>query len=304
MSMPRAAALSLAGLLLLAPLAVAQTRTVRDEMGRQVRVPANPQRIIGLTPSLTEILFGLGLGPQVVGATTWADYPAAAHRLPRVGAYVSLNLEKIVSLAPDLVLASREGNPPWAVHKLDTLGIPVYVTVPADPRKLPASLARLGRICGAPAAGRKMAQKMQAQFDGVARRLQGIRPRPTLMVIGSRPLVAVGPGTMNHRLLRLAGGRNVAAATGQRWPRLNLEYVIAAKPEVIVLSTMERGQNLARDLAYWRGLPGVGDRPGVRVEWVSSDLIDRPGPRLGQGLRDLARLIHPERFPPQPEARP
>ena len=66
---------------------------------------------------------------------------------------------------------------------------------------------------------------------------------------------------------------------------------------MIILSTMERGQNLARDLAYWRGLAGVGDRPGVRVEWISSDLMDRPGPRMGQGLKDLARLVHPERFP-------
>ncbi|RJX29231.1 MAG: cobalamin-binding protein [Desulfarculus sp.] len=301
--MRRALAMALAWALLWAPLA-ASARVVTDEMGRTVRVPERPQRLIGLTPSLTELLFALGLGDKIVGATTWADYPEAARRLPRVGAYVAPNLERIVSLAPDLVLANREGNPPWSVNKLAALGIPVYVTVPSDPGRLPAGLERLGDICGAPVAGRRLAQKMRAQFAEVARRLQGAPPRPTLLVIGSRPLVAVGPNNMNHRLLELAGGRNVAASTSQRWPRLNLEYVIAAKPQVIIISTMDRGQDLERELAYWRGLPGVGDRPGVRVEWVSSDLIDRPGPRLGQGLEDLARAIHPERFGPPAGARP
>ncbi|MEW5913681.1 MAG: helical backbone metal receptor [Thermodesulfobacteriota bacterium] len=301
--MRRALIMALAWVLLWAPL-TASARVVKDEMGRQVQVPDAPRRLIGLTPSLTEVLFALGLGDRTVGATTWADYPATARRLPRVGAYISPNLEKIVSLAPDLVLANREGNPPWAVNKLAALGIAVYVTVPADPLKLPAGLERLGDICGAPAAGRQLASQMRAQFVEVARRLKGVKPRATLLVIGSKPLVAVGPGNMNHRLLELAGGRNVAASTSQRWPRLNLEFIIAAKPQVIIISTMDRGQDLERELAYWRGLPGVGDQPGVRVGWVSSDLIDRPGPRLGQGLKDLARLIHPERFAPASGGRP
>ena len=289
------------GLALLAALAMqpalAGDRLVTDEMGRQVVMPEHPQRIIGLTPSLTEVIFALGLGDRAVGATTWADYPPAARKLPRVGAYVTPNLERIVALKPDLVLANKEGNPPWVVQRLAAMGVPVYVTVPVAPEELPASLAELGAVLGAPQRGRELAAKLKAQFAEVARRLQGAQPRATLMVIGSRPLVSVGPGTMNNRLLILAKGRNVAQSAGQRWPRLNLEYVVDAKPRVIIISTMERGQNLGRELAYWRNLPGVGDRPGVRVVSIPSDIIDRPGPRLGEGLLTLARLIHPERFP-------
>jgi cobalamin transport system substrate-binding protein len=294
--MVRRAAIVLMLALLAAWALPASARMVTDEIGRKVQVPAKPQRIIGLTPSLTEVLFALGLQHKIVGATTWADFPPAAKKLPRVGAYVSLNLEKIVALMPDLVLANKVGNPPWAVYKLAGLGVPVYVTEPSNPLTLPASLERLAEVCGAPGAGKKMAAKIQAEFDEVARRLKGVKPRRTLAVIGSRPLVAVGKGTMNHALLELAGGINVAAASSQRWPRLNLEYVVAIKPEVIVVSTMERGQDLERELNYWRTLPGVGDTPGVRVEWMSSDLMDRPGPRIGQGLKKLASLIHPERF--------
>jgi iron complex transport system substrate-binding protein len=295
------------GLALLAVLALgsapAAARVVTDEMGRKVQIPEHPQRLIGLTPSLTEILFALGLEDKVVGATTWADYPPAARKLPRVGAYVTPNLERIVALKPDLVLANKEGNPPWVVHRLAGMGIATYVTVPVAPDELPASLERLGAVLGAPAAGRALARRLNRQFAEVARRLQGVKPRPTLLVIGSRPLITVGPDTMNHRLLKLAGGYNVAEASSQRWPRLNLEFVIKAQPQVIVISTMERGQNLGREINYWRTLPGVGDRPGVRVVSIPSDLIDRPGPRVGQGLLKLARLIHPERFGPA-EGRP
>ncbi|MCF8032918.1 MAG: cobalamin-binding protein [Desulfarculaceae bacterium] len=293
-----APALALVAALVLAA-APAPARMVTDEMGRKVDVLDAPQRLIGLTPSLTEVIFALGLGDKAVGATTWADYPPAARKLPRVGAYVAPNLEQIVALKPDLVLANKEGNPPWIVHRLAGMGIPVYVTVPVAPKELPDSLAKLGAVLGAAQAGRKLAAQLKAQFAEVARRLQGAAPRPTLLVIGSQPLVTVGAQTMNHRLLQLAGGMNVAEASPQRWPRLNLEFVVEAKPQVIIVSTMERGQNLGRELEYWRSLPGVGDRPGVRVVSLQSDIIDRPGPRLGLGLEKLATLIHPERFPPE-----
>lgn len=276
--------------------ALAQARMVTDEMGRRVEVPAKPSRLIGLTPSITELFFAMGLGDKIVGATTWADYPAKAKDLPRVGAYVSPNLEIIVGLGPDLVLANKEGNPSWVVYKLSKAGVPVYVITPMVPSELPASLERLGDLCGAPEAGRRLAADMRKGFAEVASRLTGVKPVKALMVIGSRPLVTVGDDTMNHRILELAGGINVAAGALGRWPRLSLESVIAAQPEVVIVSTMERGQDLARDMAYWRNMPGLKSKPGYRVVHIPSDLVDRPGPRLTQGLRALAEALHPERF--------
>jgi iron complex transport system substrate-binding protein len=277
----------------------AAARVVTDEMGRPIQVPAEPRRMVSLIASHTEALFALGLGDRVVGVSTWSDYPPRARELPKVGDYTAPNLERIVALRPDLVLATREGNPPWVVERLEALGIPVYVTVPVDPRRVPRELARLGEVCGAPAAGRRLAAELAAQFAEVDRRLEGAPLRRVLMVIGSRPLVSVSRGTMNHELIEMAHGLNVAADAPGPWPRLSLEFVIQARPQVVLLSTMERGQELAKALARWRVMPGVGDRPGVRVVSVNSDLIDRPGPRLGQGLQALARAIHPELFGPQ-----
>ncbi len=289
----------------LAPAGAATAREVVDEMGRKVVVPDHPRRIIGLIASLVETLYALGLEKRIVGATTWCDYPEAAKHLPRVGSYTAPNLERIVELAPDLVLATREGNPPWVVDKLTAAGIPVYVTAPKDPKDVPATLAKLGLVCGAEKQGLELARRLREQFAAVAEKLKGASMRPTLLIIGSRPLISVGKGTINHELMVMAHAKNIAADAPGHWPRLSLEYVVQARPEVVVLSTMERGQQLERDLKYWRSMPGVGDRPGVRVMYINSDFTDRPGPRLGLGLAALARAIHPERFAAtQPDAKP
>ncbi len=280
-----------------APAGGEKTLPVRDEVGRLLRLSPSPQRMVTLMPSLTEVVFALGLGRRLVGVAQYSDYPPAAQKLPRVGSYVSPNLERIVALAPDLVLASKDGNPAWMVDKLAAMGVPVYVTAPGRPRDLPASLARLGRVCGAPAAGERLARRLKQSFAEVARRLEGVKPVPVLMVIGSHPLISVGRGTINHHLIEMAGGRNIAASAPGRWPKLSLEYVLQARPRVVVVSTMERGQHLRAVMDYWRSLPGLAGNPGYRVASIQSDLIDRPGPRLGRGLLSLARILHPERFP-------
>jgi len=277
---------------------------VIDEIGRTVEVPDQPRRIIALTPSLTEIVFALGLGDKVVGATIWSDYPPPARRLPKVGAYIAPNLEQIAALAPDLVLANREGNPPWVVEKLAQAGIPVFVHWPDDPQRLPESFIRLGQVCGAPQAGAALAADLKRQYELISRKLAEAVPVPTLLVIGNQPLISVGRESFHGRLLDMVKAENIAARAPGPWPRLSLEYVVESQPQVIIVSTMERGQNLEKELTYWRGLPGFSNRIGFRVESISSDLIDRPGPRLGQGLKELARLVHPDFFGPEKEQRP
>ena len=270
--------------------------TVEDETGRLVAVPDRPARIVGLTPSLTEILFALGVGDQVVGATTWADYPEQARHLTRVGDYVSPDLERIVTLKPDLVLANLEGNPAWVLDKLEAAGIAVYVTKPDDPLKLPDSLQRLGQVCGVPDRGRYLAERLQSKFDSIRASLADLEPVPTLLVIGTNPLVSVGSKTFNGKILALAKAANIADGAPGRWPRLSLEFVLEKQPRVVVISTMERGRNMENILDFWRGLPGLKERPGLNVGVIESDLIDRPGPRLELGLDRLVRLIHPDRF--------
>lgn len=271
-------------------------RTLTDEMGRQVEVAGAPRRIVSLMPSLTEIVFALGLGDRLVGVTNNADWPAEAQDKPKVGSYIAPNLEMIVALSPDIVLVSKDGNPQWVADKLAAMGLKVYVTVPGRPEQLPGSIERLADLLGVAAVGKRLAAELRQQLAEVTQALAGRPAVPALMVIGTRPLVSVGKGTINHFLMEMAGGRNIAAAAPGRWPRLNKEFIIQAKPRVVILSTMERGQDLTQQMAWWRTLPGLSTLPGFRVVVVQSDLIDRPGPRLGLGLLALARALHPEAF--------
>lgn len=274
----------------------AQAAQYTDELGRTISLPNAPQRLIGLTPALTETIFALGLGDKAVGATTWADYPEAAQKLPRVGSYVAPNLERIIELAPDLILASREGNPPQVVESLERMGLNVYVIAPDDPLNLPSTLAKLGRICGVPETGRLLADKMQKQFAKVIGTVAEAPKPATLMVVGSEPLITAGDGSLTNALLVMAGGKNIAKGVPGRWPKLSIEKVIEEQPEVVILSTMERGMEREKVMNYWRNMPGLKERPNLRVSYIESSIIDRPGPRLGLGLLELARLIHPELF--------
>ncbi len=270
---------------------------VEDETGRRVRIPARPRRIVTLTPSLAEVVCALGLEDSLAGVSQWSDFPPAAALKPQVGSYVSPNLEAVLTLGADLALASRDGNPPWAVERLQRAGVPVYVTWPRHPLELAASLENLGAVCGRPDKGRQLAQELRRDMDSLRAALEGVAPPSALLVIGNRPLVCVGPETFSGRLLTLAGGRNLAPADGPAWPRLPLDFVVKSRPQVVILSTMGGGRDLQAELAWWRTLPGLAGQPGYRVERVSSDLIDRPGPRLGLGLRALAAALHPDIFP-------
>jgi iron complex transport system substrate-binding protein len=301
--MRRSAALPAAACLLALLIALpgaALAAVVADDSGRQVEVPDDPQRIITLTPSLTEVVYALGLGERMVGSVSYSYYPPPAAKLPRVGAYMRPNLEKIVALNPDLVLASRENNPAWVWKRLTDLGVPVYLSTPDSIKTLPDNLAKLGAVCGRPQEGRRLADGLQAELDGVARRLKGAPMRPVLLVVGNNPIFSVGDETIHGQLIAMAHGKNLAAEAPGAYPQLSPEFVIAVKPRVVVLTTMGYRQLPPEQLAHWRSMPLISEQPGYRVEVILSDLIDRPGPRLGQGLEALARAIHPECFTDEP----
>ena len=156
-----------------ASLQAAQILT--DELGRSVTISETPLRLIGLAPSLTETLFALGVGNRVVGATDWADYPPEAANLPRVGSFVAPNVEQIVALRPDLVLAEREGNPPQVVERLENAGLAVYVTRSDDPLTLPDQWMRLGEILGVPENGRQLAAGFRTQLEEIRKKSRGPR---------------------------------------------------------------------------------------------------------------------------------
>jgi iron complex transport system substrate-binding protein len=266
----------------------------RDALGRSVSLSGTPQRIVALAPSLAEILFYLGLGNSVVGVTRYSDYPPEAVSRPKIGSYVNLNVERIISLAPDLVIGTADGNQPDAVGLLEEAGIPVFIVNPRNVREVIGTVASLGRICGVPQKGSGSAWRLNRRVGRVRRKTEHSKRPLVFLQINPKPIMSVNRNTFHHDLLRLAGARNMTADEPANYPRISLEEVIRRKPQVILISSMQRGGRFAalrREWMQWKSIPAV---QFGRVHLIDSDRIDRPSPRMIDGLEDMARLIHPE----------
>ena len=267
--------------------------TLVDATGTKVTVAREPQRIITLAPSLTEMVYALGLAPRVVGVSAWSDYPPEAAEKPVVGDAFALNREKILALKPDLIFADQNLQP-QAAAELRQLGLPVFVIAPQTLDEVLASISTLGRLTGATQSADQLVRNLRNRIEAVRSRTGklAVDDRPRVFVeIWNDPLMTAGPGSFIDELVTLAGGVNVAAATGQAWPQVSPEWVLARNPQVIVLTLHNKAEVLARP--GWNVTEAV--RAG-RVFEVVPDPLVRTGPRLVDGLEALARLLHPEIF--------
>lgn len=287
--------LCMLGLLTIIPVPTA-AGTITDQLGREVQVPDHPQRIVALAPSITEILFSLDLADRLVGATQFSDYPPEAGMLTKVGSYVHLDVEKIVALQPDLCIAVKDGNPISVVGKLASVDIPVYAV---DPRNLEAvmdTLLELGRLLDVNDRARAIVADMTSRIIQVQRQVSGATHRPVVFFqIGIAPIVSVGTRTFIHELIVMAGGENPAQGRTP-YPRFSKEQVIRMRPEVMIITSMARQAVFERVKSEWQQWPELPAVKKDRIYLVDSNVMDRPTPRLVDGLELLARLIHPDRF--------
>lgn len=249
-----------------------------------------------MAPSITEILFALELSDRIVGVTRFSDTPPAAEKLPNVGSYVHLDVEKIVALDPDLCIAVKDGNPISVVGKLESVGIPVYAV---DPRNLNAvmdTLMELGRLLDVDQRAGTLVAAMNDRIARVQKRLGGTDHRPAVFFqIGISPIVSVGTPTFIHELIVMAGGINLAQGRTP-YPRFSKEQVIHLRPEVIIITSMARQTIFEQVKSDWQNWPELPAVKHDRIHLVDSNVFDRATPRLVDGLELLARLIHPDRF--------
>lgn len=266
----------------------------RDALGRTVVLPETPQRIVSLAPHLTEILFAIGAGPRVVGVTAYCDYPEEARALPRIGGFSDPSAERVLAVRPDLVLATTVGNRREAVERLVRLGIPVFVTRVQRVLDVPRQIRLVGRLVGRREAADRVAAALARRLERVIRRVQGRRPVRVYYQVWDKPLITVSRGSFVDDAIRLAGGVNVFAGLDQRHPRVSREAVVAARPEVMVLSGMgQEDARLKREWLRFTAIPAVAHQ---RVYVMDSDFLHRPGPRIVEGVERLARWFHPEAF--------
>jgi iron complex transport system substrate-binding protein len=269
-------------------------RRMTDGAGRTVRVPDDPLRVVALAPSITEIVFALGEERRLAGVTRFSDYPEAATRLPKVGSYVHLDLERIAALNPDLCIAVKDGNPIEVIRRLEGLGIPVFAVDPRDLKTVMAAIGRIGVLFGAEDRAAVLVRDMAGRIDRVRRRAAQAERRPGVFFqIGIQPIVAVGTETFIHELIETAGGRNLTEGDVP-YPRMSREQVLALAPDVIIVTSMARGDAFKKMKAEWERWADLPAARWGRIHLVDSNLFDRPTPRMVSGLELLFRLIHPE----------
>jgi iron complex transport system substrate-binding protein len=289
-------AFTIAILLFVFIITSSDAKTAIDQLGRHVTVPENPERIVSLAPSITEIVFALDQGYRLKGVTTYSDFPSEADKLPKVGSYVQLDLEKIVALKPDLCIAIKDGNPIAVARRLESLKIPVYAVNPRNLKTVMQTVQEIGGLLNVEEKADKLVQSMNHRIQKVKSLVAKTAYRPRVFFqIGVSPIVSVGTHTFSHELIVLAGGKNVTQGP-IAYPRYSIEQVLALSPEVIIITSMARAAVFKQIKDEWNRWPNMPAVRNHRIFVEDSNLFDRPTPRLVDGLELMVRLIHPELF--------
>jgi iron complex transport system substrate-binding protein len=274
--------------------ATSVAKTIIDQLGRNVAVPDKPQRVVSLAPSITEIVFALDQGHRLQGVTTYSDFPPEAVKLPKVGSYVHLDLEKIVALKPDLCIAIKDGNPRVIAQRLESLKIPVYAVDPNNLETIMKTVLEIGTLLNAKGRANQLVQNMDLRIQKVKSLVAKTTHRPRVFLqIGVSPIVSAGTHTFIHELIVIAGGTNLSAGPIP-YPRFSREKVLALSPEIIIITSMARSAVFEKVKAEWEKWPNMPAVRNQRIYVEDSNFFDRPTPRLVDGLELLIRLIHPE----------
>jgi len=273
--------------------------TFIDDMGREVTIEQIPQKIVSHVPSITETLFALGLGERVVGVSDYCDYPEAAKSKPSVGNYFNPSIERIVDLNPDLVLTDGHSE---SIKQLDELRPPITYMV-IDPKDIDGifrDLELLGKVTGTEGRADKLIRDMQEDISRVLALVEGAPPVRVLYIIDATDLTlpwTAGPGSFVDTLITMAGGENIAAQAQGAWVKFSIEQVVSSDPEIIILpakhGTVFTSPEVLQGHPIWQKVTAVKQD---RIRIIDGDLVDRSGPRIVQGLEEMARIIHPELF--------
>lgn len=269
--------------------------TVKDDVGRKVTIAKEPKRIISTAPSVTEILFALGLEEKIVGVTTLCNYPEEAKTKEKIGTFQSPNIEKILSLKPDLIVATG-GVQRQVVEKLEQLGVPVFVSYPGTLEDVIKSIYTIGRICGAEKSAKELAFNLKLRIAKVTTKVSKAKTKPKVFFeLWHEPLMSAGPGSFIDDLIKKAGGINIAGSAKSAYPIFSLEQLVKEDPDVIIGAESSMGGNPLEisKRPGWDALKAVKNQ---RIYTINDDIVFRSGPRLVLALEIIAKYLHPELF--------
>ena len=264
-----------------------------DDDNNTVILPTEAQRIISLAPHATELLFAIQAGDKLVGTVEHSDYPEAAQRIRQIGGYSALDLEAILALQPDLVIGWRTGNNPVQLQKLRALGLPVFVSEPRRLEDIPATAQRLAQLTGTADQAEDFIRQFDQQYLSLQQRYRSRRPVRLFYEIWQQPLITINGEHLITDLIHLCGAVNVFDELAVLAPTVSVEAVIKAAPDIIV--TGDYASVKDEWSSNWQRWPQI---PAVRHDqlyFINPDLIQRQGPRILQGAKQLCEYIEQAR---------
>jgi iron complex transport system substrate-binding protein len=270
------------------------TIEITDETGKRFRVPAKLERVVSLAPNLTEIIYAVGAGDRLVGNTSFCNYPPEAKSVAKVGDTMQPNIESIIALRPQLVLVSTASQLEAFTRQMSQQNIPVYVTDPKDLEGVLRTIQSLGGLFGNHDKATQVVSDLRARSRAVEDAVKSQKPVKVFYQLSREPLYTAGRDSFITDLIQRAGGESVTADVPGAWPTFSQESALAAKPEAIILPTFDSmGQGESDVATSLKNSPAVKTR---RVYGINGDLLSRPGPRLVDGLEEMARRLHPDAF--------
>jgi iron complex transport system substrate-binding protein len=274
--------------------------TFIDGLGRTVNIEEMPETIISLAPSNTEILYALGLEDKVVGVTEYCDYPEAAQDKPKIGGFSTVDIEKVIEIQPDLILAANKHKDD-TIPALERLGLTVFALDPKNLDEVLEAITLVGRCTGSEDEASLLVAEMGNRIEAVTDETDNLPAAQRLRVFyvtWHDPLMTVGSTVLHNELIQLAGGTNIFQDLTENYPKISLEAVIVANPQVIITGV---GMGTGKDLPFQfvstePRLEDVDARINNRIYPIATDLVGRSGPRTVDALEQLAKMIHPEIF--------
>jgi len=264
---------------------------VVDDRGEALQISQPARRVVSLTPSVTEMLFAIGAGEQVIGVTDYCNYPAAAKEKQKIGGVINPNIEAIVGLEPDLIVLSMEGNIREDFTRLKQFHLPLFVSNPRTLDGIHKSLVDLGTLTGHNEGAKRVVASMQKCEDSIRALGKGWKKKGVLLLVSLQPIVVVGGGTFLDHLISLAGGVNLAADAPTTYPAISREAIVSYRPEIMIVMSDAIGNlsNFSSMYPEWKYVPAV--QTG-KIFSIDSDIASRPGPRAVEALSKLFSIIH------------
>ena len=296
----KSAVLAFAGILLCVMFACGKGPEIEasgNDSGSKERV--FPTRIISMAPSITEVVFPLGLGDRIIGVSDFCDYPPEAKEKTKIGGVVNPNMEAIVSLNPDLVLALPNVTQESLFRSLRELGIKVLTLRNDTLEDLFATITKIGEVTGTEKEANAMIESLQRTFSEIREKVSSEPRRKVMFIVGVEPLFVAGKGTFINELIDIAGGTNIAGESFSRYPQIGIEEVVSQAPEVILYTSLNfelTPEQEVKAKALWEAYPSIPAVKNGRIHGLVADYVTLPGPRLARGVEDMARAIHPEVF--------